>query len=182
MGIADFVRNNFSGYLSNRYQITIPNLFPNGIMKFEAAILQLPGSEIKNSPIGFWGRQVNIPMTRSFQPLIMTVYDSNQENGKFTRIQMEQWMNKIDRSWGVGPPQPIERSLDETTYVDDVIIEYSQSAGRRLVAPEYDSSGGFDYKLVLRRAWPSFIGPLELSNESSDWARYELQLTYDYYY
>ncbi len=179
MGIADFVRNNFSGYLSNRYQITIPNLFPNGIMKFEAAILQLPGSEIKNSPIGFWGRQVNIPMTRSFQPLIMTVYDSSGD-GKFKRTQMEEWMNRIDRTAFDKKP---DRSVDEYKYTDDVIIEYLQDYPwlPGLGGSAYNSST-FEKKLTLKSAWPSFIGPLELSNESSDWARYELQLTYDYYY
>lgn len=172
MSISRFIRNNFSGYLSNRYQITIPALFAN-VMKFEAIILQVPGSEIANSSIGFWGRAVNIPRTRSFLPLIMTVYDGIPEKALFERTKIEEWMNRIDRT---ALDQKPERSKDEYQYTDDIIIEYSQSSGSAYNSPVFQN------KLILKSAWPSFIGPLQLSNESSDWARYELQITYDYYY
>jgi len=152
-------------YSLNRYQVNImlPTLMPTGpvvrTLQLQAISVILPQVEIPTAAIGYMGRPVNIPTVKRNGPLLMNVYDIIKEQDGYRNLPrntIQTWMTLIDT-------QAIFDRAPDDDFLGNVDIEYI---------------GG---KLHLFKAWPSFLGPLQLANPETGFASYDLQITYDYY-
>jgi len=148
-------------YSHNTFQVSIT--LPNSakILTFGAISVILPQVEIPTAPIGYMGRPVNIPTVKRNGPLIMNVYDGSVPEGSsaadlLVRRELHEWMALMDSQ------RALDRAPDDE-FLGNVEIKYG---------------GG---KLFLYKAWPSFLGPLQLANPETGFATYDLQITYDYY-
>lgn len=152
-------------YSLNRYQVNIflPSSTATGYavrtLQLQAISVILPQVEIPTAAIGYMGRPVNIPTVKRNGPLIMNVYDIIKEGDdtiNLSRNTIQTWMTLIDTQY------TLDRFMD-IDFLGQIEINYI---------------GG---KLNLYKAWPSFLGPLQLANPETGFASYDLQITYDYY-
>jgi len=173
MSIHQFIRNNFKGYLSNRYTVRIIGGQASGQdLSLQATQLQMPGSDIREDSIGYWGREYKIPIVRSFPRLIISVYDYTV-NSNLNRSAIERWMNEIDSNNTTVSrnPQRVGSNMFK-----QIQITHNFTTG---LASGTTNTGS--NSVTFYNAYPSSIGPLELTHNLTEMATYFIEFTYDYY-
>jgi len=174
MSIHQFIRNNFKGYLSNRYTVRIISGGSSGQdLSLQATLIQMPGSDIREDSIGYWGREYKIPIVRSFPKLIISVYDYTNESD-LTRSAIELWMNIIDSNYHTVSrnPQVTGSNMFRQIKITHNFTTSTLSTGTTVTASN---------NITLYNAYPSSIGPLELTHNLTEMATYFIEFTYDYY-
>ena len=173
MSIHQFIRNNFKGYLSNRYTVRIIGGQASGQdLSLQATQLQMPGSDIREDSIGYWGREYKIPIARSFPKLIVSVYDYTV-NSDLNRSAIERWMNEIDSNNTTVSRNP---QVTGSNMFKQIQITHNFTTG----LASGTTNTGLN-SVIFYNAYPSSIGPLELTHNLTEMATYFIEFTYDYY-
>jgi hypothetical protein len=108
---------------------------------------QLPGSNLGTMEVGFRGRSLKLAGDRTFEDLDLTFYN---DTDFALRNAFEAWHNAINQyNSNTGLPSPAE-------YVSTVSLYQLDNDDNRI--KEY----------VLKLAWPTIIGPIELAQDSND--------------
>jgi len=179
MSIHQFIRNNFKGYLSNRYTVRIIGGQASGQdLSLQATQLQMPGSDIREDSIGYWGREYKIPIVRSFPKLIVSVYEYTVDSD-LNRSAIERWMNEIDSNNTI-----VFRNSQVSGYHMFKQIEITHNFTTNLASGftplALQPNTGLN-SVTFYNAYPSSIGPLELTHNLTEMATYFIEFTYDYY-
>jgi len=162
-------------YLNNKYQVDF-KFKSNGAefyTKWEVISVSIPPCEIKNTSVPYFGALINFGLVRNFTPLSMTLYDTTEELRSISRNLMEVWGNSIFR---ISPDGKIKFADKSSDYMGTLTIGHG---GQKNTAWNQQT---YSNVVIFENAFPSIIGQLDLSNETSQWATFTITWNYDYYY
>lgn len=167
-----FSINNFRANLTgqgarpNLFEITVP--FPTSVPTGEAGQkttfmckgTQIPGSDLGNVPITYFGRAIKLAGNRTFPEWTTTIINDEDfaVHGGLTN-----WMNGINSHAGN------ERSFSGTDYQVDAAVT------------QYKKNGEIAKVITMVNCWPSAVAPIELAWETND-AIEEFSVTWQYDY
>jgi hypothetical protein len=173
--ISSFVRQTAKLYLNNRYQVDFLFKSNGGNYEFEWEVISvsIPPCEIKQIGIPYFGAMINFGLVREFVPLSMTVYDTTEEVQSINRKLMEGWGNSIFK---ISPDGTIKFANKSSDYMGKLTIHHNNKTNTAWNQPTYSNV------VIFENAFPSIIGQLDLSNETSQWASFTITWNYDYYY
>lgn len=148
---------------TNRYEVTIP--FPNTsrdgsrLVSLFCEATNLPGMNIATTPQKIFGEMRQMPYERMFDPVNLSFYvDSNME----VKAAFERWIqlifNQTNRSIG---------------YYDDYV--------RNVDIQVKNVDDSTSYVLRLYEAYPKAIQTIQLSAESREVMKLQVQLEYKYW-
>jgi len=179
--ISNFLRQDAHNkiYISNRFDVNYfgptPSVGPStfGSLKWQAISVQVPACETKSVSIPYFGSLINVGVVREFMPLLMTCYDIKDSTGSlFNRTFVENWISQIHN---IDRDGKISYFTDLTSFVGELQVIYVGSENT-----PWDSLN-LQRTIIFHNAYPSLLGELQLSNENSQHATFDIQWKYDYY-
>jgi hypothetical protein len=166
LGVDDFKSKlRGGGARANHFQCTVNfPAFAGGdaeLTAFLCKAAQLPGSTITSFPVNFRGREVKIAGERTFEDWTITILN---DTDFAVRDSMERWMNGINgHSVNTGFTNPVD-------YQSDLFVEQLDRDGSTL--KRYD----------IRGAFPTTIGPIELSYDTvGEVETFDVTFSYQYW-
>lgn len=155
----------FGGARPTLFQVTLSNpIVASADLKLPFMVMatQMPVWSTGNIPVPYFGRKINIPGDRVFQPWDIRVLN---DEDFVVRDAFETWNNKINTLEGNLRDLPSSESIHYTTTAQ--VIQYSKT-GQKLRGYEFDN------------AWPMTIGPIQLSWADNDQIEmFDVVLQYD---
>lgn len=157
----------FGGARPSLFQVTIQ--MPNGVpniaerISLTCAASSIPGSTLGVIPVRYFGREIKIPGTRSFQPWSTMIL--NDEDFQ-VRNALETWSNLINSHEGNLRSSSLQRNNEVRTVATVTQMSKVNTPLR-------------SYEFV--NIFPADIGQIELSWNNGD-AIEEFQVTWDYDY
>lgn len=148
---------------TNRYEVTIP--FPNTdnngsrLVSLFCEATNLPGMNIATSPQRIFGEIRQVPYERMFDPVNLSFYvDGNME----VKAAFERWIHLIFNQ--------TDRSINYyVNYIRDVQIAVKTVDDRT------------SYTIDLKEAYPKAIQTIQMSAESREVMKLQVQLEYKYW-
>jgi len=175
-------------YTSNRFDVTYFGPVPRGLitvgeagpskpqimasLKWQAISVQVPACEIKSVSIPYFGSLMNVGVIREFMPLLMTCYDIRDNFELFNRTFVENWISKIHY---IDKNGNISYFTDLMSYTGTLQVIYVGAENNPWNLPNLERT------ITFHNAYPALLGELQLSNETSQHATFDIQWKYDYY-
>jgi len=178
--ISGFLRSDSHNkiYISNRFDVMYSGPTPGGggtpgLLKWQAISIQLPPCETKSVSLPYFGSLINVGVIREFMPLLMTCYDiRDSTESSFNRTFVENWISNIHN---------IDKDGKISYFTD--LMSYAGKLSVICVGAEntpWDSLN-LQRTITFHNAYPALLGELQLSNETSQHATFDIQWKYDYY-
>ena len=161
----------FDGARPNYFEIYLT--FPGNVLEagtasvkstFMGKASQIPGSNIGNVPLYYFGREVKVPGNRTFTDWTVTII---QDEDYIIRNAFENWMQLINAHGGNIRDQSMVNFLGYS--VNATVIQYGKAGD---IIAQYDFVG----------LYPSDLAPIDLDWQSNDTIEeWNATLTYQYW-
>jgi hypothetical protein len=161
--ITDFVTNFGGGSRVNRFDVTPQcSAFSGTSTQFHIRASTLPASTITPIGINYFGRTVNIPGERVYEPWNISVLDDRGVKELYTSFK--NWHTNV------------------VSIGDNIAIDTSKVSGCNWTIKHYNNAGGVSKTFVLKDVWPVIVGPLVLDmSQDNVLATFDVQLLYTAY-
>ena len=158
--ITQFVQNFGGGSRVNRFDVTPAcSAFNGSSTQFHIRASTIPAATVTPIGINYFGRTVNIPGERVYEPWNITVLDDKGDKAFYNEF----------KSWHTG-----------VVSIDNVIkIDTTKVSGCNWTIKHYSNSGGSAKSFTLTDVWPVIVGPLVLDmSQDNVLATFDVQLLY----
>tara|TARA_Y100001973_G_scaffold106622_1_gene185901 strand:- start:1938 stop:2537 length:600 start_codon:yes stop_codon:yes gene_type:complete len=176
MNANEFRQNlKYGGARANKFDVGIafPSYVPGGVIagnqiRFRAKATQAPGMTIGTIEVPYQGRTIKIAGDRVFEEWNVTVI--NDEDYAI-RNAFEAWQNGISQIDFDTDGERIAEIEGINDYVADVVVRQRTK-----------KSGSVSKQYLMKNAFPTAIGPIELSWDSQDTIEeFDVTFAFDYF-
>jgi len=167
--ITQFLAGFGGGTRVNRFQVTTAgcgaagNFLTNTDTQFHIRAATIPGSNIVPIGINYFGRTINIPGERVYEPWSITVLDDRGDKQLYNKFKA--WHKRV------------------TSYGTDISIDTTGIADCTWTITHLKNADETAHKtFTLSQAWPATIGPLILDmSQDNVLASFEVKILYTHF-